>query len=62
MAIPFKYPKASFFVNTIVVFIIKENHYRLIMKINYSYQITWMRFTRTDMEYDKITSTVEFFT
>ena len=37
-----------------VVFNIKGNHYRLVVKINYDYQIMWIRFIGTHAEYDKI--------
>ncbi|MEO7121348.1 MAG: type II toxin-antitoxin system HigB family toxin [Ginsengibacter sp.] len=52
--IRFEYPSASFLANNRVVFNIKGNHYRLIVKINYDYQIIWIRFIGTHAEYDKI--------
>ena len=48
------YPSASFLANNRVVFNIKGNHYRLIVKINYDYQMIWIRFVGTHAEYDKI--------
>ncbi len=48
------YPSASFLVNNRVVFNIKGNHYRLIVKINYAYKIVWIRFMATHAQYDKI--------
>ena len=48
------YPTASFLADNRVVFNIKGNHYRLIVKINYDYQILWIRFIGTHSEYDKI--------
>ncbi len=48
------YPSASFLADNRVVFNIKGNHYRLIVKINYDYQILWIRFIGTHGEYDKI--------
>ena len=49
-----KYPSASFLQNNRVVFNIKGNHYRLIVKINYPYKIVWIRFIGTHAQYDKI--------
>jgi mRNA interferase HigB len=37
-----------------VVFNIKGNTYRLVVKINYDYAIVWIRFIGTHAEYDKI--------
>ena len=48
------YPSASFLADNRVVFNIKENTYRLIVKINYKYKIVWVRFIGTHAEYDKI--------
>ena len=48
------YPSASFLKNSRVVFNIKGNTYRLIVKINYGYGIVWIRFIGTHYEYDKI--------
>lgn len=52
--IKIEYPSASFLKNNRVVFNIKGNHYRLIVKINYDYGIIWIRFIGTHAEYDKI--------
>lgn len=52
--IKIEYPNASFLADNRVVFNIKENHYRLIVKINYDYQIIWIRFIGTHTEYNKI--------
>lgn len=52
-----EYPSASFLINNRVVFNIKGNHYRLIVKINYAYQIMWIRFVGTHAAYDKIDAT-----
>ena len=54
MDIKREYPSASFIVNNKVVFNIKENHYRVIVKINYDYKMVWIRFIGTHSEYDKI--------
>jgi len=37
-----------------VVFNIKGNTYRLIVKFNFDYQMIWIRFIGTHSEYDKI--------
>jgi mRNA interferase HigB len=52
--IKLEYPSASFLMDNRVVFNIKGNHYRLIVKINYDYQMIWIRFVGTHAEYDKI--------
>ena len=52
--IKFEYPSASFLADNRVIFNIKGNHYRLIVKINYEYQMIWIRFTGTHSAYDKI--------
>ena len=52
--IKLEYPSASFLADNRVVFNIKGNHYRLIVKINYDYQMVWIRFIGTHAEYDKI--------
>ena len=48
------YPSASLLAENRVVFNIKGNHYRLIVKINFDYQLMWIRFIGTHAEYDKI--------
>jgi mRNA interferase HigB len=48
------YPSASFLPDNRVVFNIKGNKYRLIVRINYDYGIVWIRFIGTHGEYDKI--------
>lgn len=52
-----EYPSASFLANNRVVFNIKGNKYRLIVKINYDYCMVWVRFIGTHAEYDKIDAT-----
>ncbi len=47
------YPSASFLSDNRVVFNIKGNTYRLIVKINYKYKMVWIRFVGTHGEYDK---------
>ena len=49
-----EYPSASILSNNRIVFNIKGNNYRLIIKINYDYQIVWIRFIGTHSEYDRI--------
>lgn len=48
------YPSASILEDNRVCFNIKGNHYRLIVKINFNYQMMWIRFIGTHAEYDKI--------
>ncbi len=52
-----EYPSASLLAENRVVFNIKGNSYRLIVKINYEYQMIWIRFVGTHAEYDKIDAT-----
>ena len=49
-----EYPKASALGDNRVVFDIKGNNYRLIVKINFVYQMIWIRFIGTHKEYDRI--------
>ena len=49
-----EYPSASILNDNRIVFNIKGNKYRLIVKINFSYQMIWIRFIGTHAEYDKI--------
>jgi mRNA interferase HigB len=49
-----EYPSASILNNSRIVFNIKGNNYRLIVRINYDYQVVWIRFVGTHAEYDKI--------
>ena len=48
------YPSASILENNRIVFNIKGNNYRLIIKLNYHYQMVWIRFIGTHAQYDKI--------
>lgn len=48
------YPSASVLNNNRIVFNIKGNKYRLIVKINYEFKIVWIRFIGTHSEYDKV--------
>ena len=55
--IKIEYPSASILADNRVVFNIKGNKYRLIVRINYDYGMTWIRFIGTHAEYDKIDAT-----
>lgn len=48
------YPSASVLNDNRVVFNIKGNNYRLIVKLNYEYQMIWIRFIGTHAAYDTI--------
>ena len=49
-----KYPNASILKDNRIVLNIKGNNYRLIVKLNFEFQICWIRFIGTHAEYDKI--------
>ena len=51
------YPSASILAGNRVVFNIKGNNYRLIIRINFYYQMVWIRFIGTHAQYDKIDAT-----
>ncbi|MEO6833601.1 MAG: type II toxin-antitoxin system HigB family toxin [Chitinophagaceae bacterium] len=51
-----EYLSASFLAENRVIFNIKGNHYRLIVRINYDYAMIWIRFVGTHAEYDKMSS------
>lgn len=51
------YRNASFVANNRVIFNIKGNKYRLVVAINYQYQIIYVRFIGTHEEYDNINAT-----
>jgi len=48
------YPSASILKDNKIVFNIRGNNYRLIVKFNFDYQISWILFVGTHAEYDKI--------
>lgn len=48
------YPSASIIEDNRVIFNIKGNHYRLVVKINYDYGQVWVRFIGTHSEYDRV--------
>ncbi len=49
-----EYFSASILKNNRIVFDIKGNDYRLIVKFNFEYQLAWIRFIGTHAAYDKI--------
>jgi len=49
-----EFPSASILIDNRVVFNIKGNKYRLIVKFNFDYHMIWIRFIGTHSEYDKI--------
>jgi mRNA interferase HigB len=49
-----EYPSASILKDNRIVYNIKGNNYRLIAKLNFEYQICWIKFIGTHAEYDKI--------
>ena len=53
-----EYPSASILFENRIIFNIKGNNYRLIVKINYDYQMVWIRFIGTHAEYDKINANI----
>lgn len=52
--IKFNFPSVSILKDNRLVFNIKGNFYRLIVKINYKFGIIWIQFIGTHEEYDKI--------
>lgn len=52
--IKIEYPNASIIGNDRIVFNIKGNTYWLIVRINFDYQMVWIRFIGTHAEYDKV--------
>ncbi len=49
-----RYPNASIIPGNRVVFNIKGNTYRLVVKINYAYRMVYIRFIGTHAEYNAI--------
>ena len=49
-----KYPNARILGGSRVVFNIKGNHYRLVVKIKYPGRIVYVRFVGTHAEYDRV--------
>lgn len=49
-----EFPSVSILENNRLCFNIKGNHYRLIVRVNFGYQMMWIRFIGTHAAYDKI--------
>jgi len=49
-----QYVKASIVGNNRVVFNIRGNEYRLVVKINYQYRVVYVRFVGTHADYDNV--------
>jgi mRNA interferase HigB len=49
-----KYRSASIVGDSRVVFNVKGNDYRLVVKINYPYRVVYIRFVGTHAEYDAV--------
>lgn len=49
-----RFPKASVVGSSRVVFNIKGNEYRLVVRVNYRYRVVYIRFVGTHSEYDRI--------
>ena len=49
-----RYPSASIIPGNRVVFNIKGNTYRLVVKVNYAYRMVYIRFIGTHAEYNAI--------
>ncbi|MEO7190260.1 MAG: type II toxin-antitoxin system HigB family toxin [Vicinamibacterales bacterium] len=49
-----KYRSASIVGDSRVIFNIKGNDYRLVVKINYPYRVVYIRFVGTHAEYDRV--------
>lgn len=48
------YPSASILEGNRIVFNVKGNRYRLIVKVSYHYGMVWIRFIGTHARYDRI--------
>jgi len=49
-----EFPSASILPENRVIFNIKGNNYRLIVKFNFEYVLCWIQFIGTHAEYDKV--------
>jgi mRNA interferase HigB len=52
------YPSSSILKGNRVIFNIKGNQFRLIIKFSFEYQTGWIRFIGTHSEYDKINANI----
>ena len=52
------YPSACFLQDNRVVFNIKGNNYRLVVKVNYDFALIWIRFIGTHAQYDRINASI----
>lgn len=52
-----EFPNSRLIPNNRVIFNIKGNQYRLIVRVNYKYQMVYVRFIGTHEDYDKIDPT-----
>jgi mRNA interferase HigB len=50
-----RYPSASFLRNNVVVFNIKGNRYRLVVRVDYQSQVVFITWFGPHAEYDKLT-------
>ena len=53
-AVKARYPSASILGGDRVVFNVKGNTYRLVVKIKYAYRVVYVRFVGTHAEYDAV--------
>ena len=49
-----EFPSLSILQGNRLVFNIKENNYRLIVRINFDFKIVWIKFIGTHKQYDKM--------
>lgn len=52
-----EFPNSRLIPNNRVIFKIRGNHYRLVVRVNYKYQMVYVRFIGTHKEYDVIDPT-----
>ena len=53
-----KFATASFLANNRVVFNISGNKYRLVVKVDYDFQVIFIRFIGSHAEYDKVDASI----